>query len=61
MNDNAPFFRERFYSARVPENTESGTVIITVTADDKDEGHVLIKTPLVRLYVNEGAHLWCLI
>ena len=36
-NDNGPYFRERVYSARVPENTESGSVIIVVTAEDRDE------------------------
>jgi len=38
MNDNAPFFRERFYMARVPENTDIGTIVMTVTAEDLDEG-----------------------
>ena len=38
MNDNTPFFKDRVYTARVPENTDPGTVIITVTAEDKDEG-----------------------
>ena len=38
MNDNAPYFRERFYSTRVPENTDPGTTVVTVTAEDKDEG-----------------------
>lgn len=38
MNDNTPFFKDRLYMARVPENTDPGTVIITVIAEDKDEG-----------------------
>lgn len=38
MNDNAPFFTERVYTARVPENTDIGTIIMTVTAEDLDEG-----------------------
>ena len=38
MNDNTPFFAERVYTARVPENSDSGAVIITVTAKDMDEG-----------------------
>ena len=38
MNDNVPYFKERIYTARVPENTDAGTVVITVTAEDKDEG-----------------------
>lgn len=36
-NDNAPYFREQFYSARVPENAELGSVVIAVTAEDRDE------------------------
>jgi len=46
MNDNAPFFSERVYTARVPENTDIGTIVMTVTADDLDEG--------------ESDMLWCL-
>jgi len=38
MNDNAPFFSERLYTARVPENTDVGTIVMTVTAEDLDEG-----------------------
>jgi len=38
MNDNAPFFSDRTYTARVPENTDVGTIVMTVTADDLDEG-----------------------
>lgn len=38
MNDNSPFFRDNLYTTRVPENTDPGTVIITVTAEDRDEG-----------------------
>ena len=36
-NDNAPYFSERIYSARVPENAEQSSVVIKVTADDLDE------------------------
>ena len=38
MNDNVPYFKDRVYTARVPENTDPGTVVITVIAEDKDEG-----------------------
>jgi len=38
MNDNVPYFKDRIYTARVPENTDAGTVVISVTAEDKDEG-----------------------
>ncbi len=37
-NDNAPFFRERVYSASTPENTDVGAVIMTVTSEDEDDG-----------------------
>ena len=37
-NDNVPYFKDRLYTVRVPENTDPGTIIISVTADDKDEG-----------------------
>ena len=37
-NDNAPFFLHRQYNASLPENTEIGTVVIKVTAEDEDEG-----------------------
>jgi len=40
MNDNVPYFTDRIYTARVPENTDAGTVVITVTAEDKDEGNL---------------------
>jgi len=42
MNDNVPYFKDRIYTARVPENTDAGTVVITVTAEDKDEGNTVI-------------------
>ncbi|ODN06167.1 Cadherin-23 [Orchesella cincta] len=35
-NDNSPVFRKNPYYAAIPENTEEGTAILTVTADDKD-------------------------
>ena len=35
-NDNAPYFSERIYSARVPENAERAAVVIKVTANDRD-------------------------
>jgi len=42
MNDNVPYFKDRIYTARVPENTDAGTVVITVTAEDKDEGKSIV-------------------
>jgi hypothetical protein len=38
VNDNAPSFTKRVYSAVVPENVAVGTHVITVTAVDPDEG-----------------------
>jgi len=45
MNDNAPFFSERVYTARVPENTDIGTIVMTVTANDRDEGLSVLEIP----------------
>ena len=36
-NDNAPYFTQRIYTARVPENAERAAVVIKVTAEDRDE------------------------
>jgi len=36
-NDNSPYFHDRVYSVRVPENIEPGSVVIVVTAHDRDE------------------------
>ena len=47
MNDNVPYFKDRIYTARVPENTDAGTVVISVTAEDKDEGKI---TPVIELF-----------
>ncbi|XP_047097698.1 cadherin-23 [Schistocerca piceifrons] len=38
VNDNAPKFGKRLYSAVVPENVGLGANVITVTATDPDEG-----------------------
>ena len=37
-NDNPPYFKHRTYNASLPENTDVGAIIITVTAEDEDEG-----------------------
>ena len=39
-NDNAPFFKHRQYNATVPENTDVGAVIMTVTSEDEDDGRL---------------------
>ena len=38
-NDERPYFKKNLYTASVPENADPGSVIITVTAEDKDEGY----------------------
>ncbi|NWI51010.1 PCDGD protein, partial [Calyptomena viridis] len=37
-NDNAPVFSEAEYTVRVPEDVPVGSVLVTVTASDTDEG-----------------------
>ncbi|XP_037833389.1 protocadherin gamma-A12 isoform X31 [Kryptolebias marmoratus] len=37
-NDNAPVFSQAVYEASLPENSPLGTVVITVSATDADEG-----------------------
>ncbi|KAM6122866.1 protocadherin gamma-A10-like isoform 1-T1 [Phoenicopterus ruber ruber] len=37
-NDNAPVFRQAEYAVRVPEDVPVGSVLVTVTATDADEG-----------------------
>uniref|UniRef100_A0A3P9II55 Cadherin domain-containing protein n=1 Tax=Oryzias latipes TaxID=8090 RepID=A0A3P9II55_ORYLA len=37
-NDNAPVFSQSVYKATLPENSPAGTVVLTVTAVDADEG-----------------------
>uniref|UniRef100_A0A3Q3E613 Cadherin domain-containing protein n=1 Tax=Labrus bergylta TaxID=56723 RepID=A0A3Q3E613_9LABR len=37
-NDNIPTFSKTLYKVRVPENSESGTVVIKLNATDLDEG-----------------------
>nr|XP_046180235.1 protocadherin gamma-A11-like [Oncorhynchus gorbuscha] len=38
-NDNAPVFSQAVYKASLPENSPLGTLVITVSASDLDEGH----------------------
>ena len=37
-NDNVPVFSETIYKVSLPENSHLGTVVVTVTATDADEG-----------------------
>ncbi|KAM4732158.1 protocadherin gamma-A9-like isoform 26-T26 [Anableps anableps] len=38
VNDNAPVFTQKTYKAIVTENSPKGTVVVTVTASDADQG-----------------------
>lgn len=38
VNDNAPAFAQQVYEVSVEEDKEVGFVLITVTANDEDEG-----------------------
>uniref|UniRef100_A0A674HEQ5 Protocadherin gamma-A4 n=1 Tax=Taeniopygia guttata TaxID=59729 RepID=A0A674HEQ5_TAEGU len=38
VNDNAPVFSQAEYTVRVPEDVPVGSVLVTVTANDADEG-----------------------
>lgn len=37
VNDNAPQFNKRLYSAVVPENVQPGTSVLTLLANDPDD------------------------
>ena len=41
VNDNAPTFRKRFYTSSVAENSELGTIITTIIADDLDKNRTV--------------------
>ncbi|XP_027029217.2 protocadherin alpha-3-like isoform X10 [Tachysurus fulvidraco] len=38
VNDNTPICGKSLYKAQIPEDSPSGTVVVTVTANDADEG-----------------------
>lgn len=40
VNDNVPFFGKRLYEAEVNEDAAKGTVVIEVTAKDRDESKI---------------------
>lgn len=42
VNDNAPAFSQSVYEISVEEDKEVGYVVITVTANDEDEGNFFI-------------------
>ncbi|NXR08104.1 PCDGA protein, partial [Semnornis frantzii] len=50
VNDNAPVFSERSYSARLPENNAAGALVLTVRARDADWG----QNARVRYRLGEG-------
>ena len=41
VNDNAPVFRKRFYTSSVRENSDIGTIITTIIADDLDKNRTI--------------------
>ena len=43
-NDERPYFRDALYVATIPENTRPGSVVMTVTAEDNDEGYCSKRT-----------------
>lgn len=38
VNDNKPVFAQRLYEVHVDENADVGLAIVTVSANDEDEG-----------------------
>ncbi|NXF85308.1 PCDGA protein, partial [Eubucco bourcierii] len=50
VNDNAPVFSEKSYSARLPENNAAGALVLTVRATDADSG----QNARVRYRLGEG-------
>ncbi|NXR16060.1 PCDGA protein, partial [Semnornis frantzii] len=50
VNDNAPVFSEKSYSARLPENNAAGALVLTVRATDADWG----QNARVRYRLGEG-------
>ncbi|NXP81068.1 PCDGA protein, partial [Ramphastos sulfuratus] len=50
VNDNAPVFSEKSYSARLPENNAAGALVLTVRARDADWG----QNARVRYRLGEG-------
>lgn len=41
VNDNKPVFTQSVYEVNVDEDQDVGSAIITVTANDEDEGKIL--------------------
>jgi len=40
-NDNNPKFRRPFYRRSIPENSQPGTMIVSVVADDADKNRTI--------------------
>lgn len=40
-NDNNPKFRRPFYRRSIPENTQTGSMIVSVVADDADKNRTI--------------------
>lgn len=40
VNDNKPIFAQRLYEVRIDENADIGLTVVTVSANDEDEGMI---------------------
>ncbi|XP_032559258.1 protocadherin alpha-2-like [Chiroxiphia lanceolata] len=59
VNDNAPQFNQSVYKVQLPENTERGTLVITLSATDLDEGtNSDISYSLQILFPQDGRDLF---
>lgn len=51
VNDNAPAFSQSVYEISVEEDKEVGFVVITVTANDEDEGNFAVVRRCVKYLI----------
>lgn len=51
VNDNAPAFSQSVYEISVEEDKEVGFVVITVTANDEDEGNFAVVRRRVKYLI----------
>lgn len=57
VNDNAPAFSQSVYEISVEEDKEVGFVVITVTANDEDEGNLLLYVGMSDILFRWSCHL----
>lgn len=50
-NDNNPKFRRPFYRRSIPENSQTGSMIVSIVADDADKNRTIT-------YSLEGMNEW---